>query len=235
MITVQFPALQKALTKDVKDLPEDDPRRGIIILNNTAIVLRNSFCLVCNLYDYFTIEAGIEDDLELAELEKILFFLDGKIINSEFWAELTKGANMKMNNGNLFVENPKYSKDLHYKEFDADFLEPLIALEKLAESPTGNIDCIALPFGMLNIIYTCLASEFKKDMIIFEFIRQDAPVRFTFKNRKHFYGYIHPNYDAAQGGFMFDELNSFTNSVKGYLETLKEKAKVPTPPTENEE
>ena len=71
MITIKFPALNKALTKDVKDLPDDDPRRGIIVLNNNAIILRNDFCLVCDLFEYFTIETGIEDEDEIKELEKI--------------------------------------------------------------------------------------------------------------------------------------------------------------------
>ena len=60
MITVKFPALNKALTKDVKDLTEDDPRRGIIVLNNNAIILNDTFCIVCDLFEYFTLEAGIE-------------------------------------------------------------------------------------------------------------------------------------------------------------------------------
>ncbi len=233
MITIQFPALHKALTKDVKDLPENDPRRGIIILNNNAIILRNDFCLVCDLFEYFIIETGIEDDVEIKELEKILYYMDGKIFSSEFWTELIKGANMKMNEGNLYVENPKYSKDLHHKIIPIDLLEPLKKLQKTQEQPEELLSSIGIPFGALNTIYSCLSTDFKSDIIIFEFNRQDTPVKFTFRKRKHFYGYINPHYDAVQEGFRFDILETFIKSISGYIEVLDAEAKkkiVPAPP-----
>lgn len=236
MITIQFPALHKALTKDVKDLPENDPRRGIIVLNNNAIILRNDFCLVCDLYEYFTVESGIEDEVEIKELEKILYFMDGKIFSPEFWTELTKGANMKMKEGHLFVENPKYAKDLHHKIIPIDLLEPLKKLWKVNEQPEELLSAIGIPFGALNIIYSCLSTDFKTDIIIFEFNRQDAPVKFTFRKRKHFYGYINPHYDAVQEGFRFDILDTFMKAISGYLQDLIEDAKknvAPPPPTES--
>jgi hypothetical protein len=232
MITVSFPALNNALTKDVKDLPENDPRRGIIVLNNNAIVLQNNFCIVCDLYEYFTIESGVEDPEELEELDKILFWMDGKIFSSEFWKEITKGANMKMNEGNLYVENPKYSKDLHHKEIPIDLLEPLKKLQDISKQPEDLISAIAIPFGSLQKIYSCLASEFKNDIIIFEFNRQDSLVKFTFRKRKHFYGYIKPHYDSVQEGFRFESLNNFITAIGSYIEQLEEEAKqtVPEPP-----
>lgn len=239
MITVKFPALNKALSKDLKDLPENDPRRGVIILNNNAIVLRNDFCLVCNLYDYFTIECGIEDDFELEELQRIMFYMEEKIFSNEYWSELTKGANMKIENGVLFIENPKYSKDLYYKEVPVNLLEPLAALEKISIQPENLISAISIPFGPLNTIYSCLASEFKNDKIIFEFSSQEKAVKFTFKNRKHFYGYILPDYDAVQEGFRFDTLESFIGEVSDLIKDLKEAQKTsiqaPSPPVEESE
>jgi hypothetical protein len=235
MITVKFPALNKALTKNVKDLPEDDPRRGVIVLNNNAIVLRNSFCIVCDLYEYFTLEAGLEDDHEVEELDRILFFMDGKIFSNEFWAELTKGSNVKINEGNIFIENPKYAKDLHYKEIPFNLLEPLQKIEKIALQGENMLSAVALPFASLNIIYSCLAPEFKQDVIIFEFDTQETPVKFTFRKRKHFYGYIMPHYDSIQEGFRFDILDEFYSSVKEDIYRLnqeKEKKIIPPPPTD---
>ena len=210
MITIKFPALDKALLKDLKDLPDNDPRRGIIVLNNNAIVLRDNFCLVCDLYEYFTIEKGIDDPNELEELDRILFFMDSKIFGVEFWKELTKGANMKMNNGTLYVDTPKYSKNLHYKEVDVNFLEPLSKIREVSYQESSMVDSISVPFGALNLIYSCLSADFKMDKIIFEFNSQDKPVKFTFKDRKHFYGFIYPDYDAIQEGFRFDILEQFT-------------------------
>lgn len=233
MITVKFPALNKALTKNVKDLPEDDPRRGIIVLNNNAIVLRNSFCLVCDLYEYFTIEAGIEDDFELEELERILFYMDGKVFSGEFWTELTKGANIKMQEGNLYIENPKYAKDLHHKELEIDLLEPLKKLDRIAKQPESMLSAIGIPFGALNTIYSCLSADFKNDIIIFEFSSQDSPVKFTFRKRKHFYGYLMPHFDSVQEGYRFDTLTEFITAITPYLEELKaefERKSKPAPP-----
>ena len=233
MITVKFPALNKALQKDVKDLKDDDPRRGIIVLNNNAIILRDTFCLVCNLYEYFTLEAGVEDSEELEELERILYFMDGKVFSNEFWGELTKGANVEMKEGNLHVENPKYSKDLHYKHLEYDLLEPLEKLNKINIQKEELVPTIAIPFGALNIIYSCLSTDFKNDVIIFEFKSQDAPVKFTFRARKHFYGYIMPHYDAANESFKFELLESFMDDNKDFLEELREELKkktVPPPP-----
>lgn len=230
MITLKFPAINKALQKDLKDLNDDDARRGIIVLNNNAIVLRDGFCLVCDLKDYFTIECGIEDDYELKELDKIMFFMDGNVFSNEFWNELTKGSNMEIKNGSLFVENPKYSKDLHQKSIDIDFIEPLSKLTNLSNQKEDFVSSIAIHFGSLKTIYDCLPSEFKNDHIIFQFTGQDMPVAFTFRNRKHFYGYVKPNYDAAQEGFKFEYLNNYVESITDLLDGLKEDAKSALPP-----
>lgn len=222
MITVKFPALNKALTKDVKDLPDNDPRRGIIVLNNNAIVIRDNFCIVCNLYDYLTIEQGIEDDFELEGLQSILHYMDEKVFSNEFWNELTKGANMEIIEGNLFIENPKYSKDLHHKEIPIDMIEPLVKLDTINLRAEMPISSIAIPFGALKTIYDCLPADFKHDYIILEFFSQDKAVKFTFKNRKHFYGYLVPHYDAVQEGFRFECLESFISDMSDYINDLKE-------------
>lgn len=230
MISIKFPALHNALAKNLKDLEEDDPRRGIIVLNNNAIVLRDSFCLVCNLYDFFTIEGGIEDDLELQELERVLFYMDGKVFSKDFWNELTKFLDMKINNGSLHIENPKYSKDLHGKELQVDMIEPLSLLTNIQKQAIMELSAVAIPFSALNDIYSVLKSDFKTDIIIFEFTGQDMPVKFTFRKRKHFYGFINPHYDAAQEGFKFEDLETFTQSFSEMLASLKEEAKSKTPP-----
>ena len=87
MITVKFPRLNKALTKDVKDLPEDDPRRGILVVNNTAIVISDHFVLAIDLLDYFTLECGIEDEEEISEVKRILYWMDERCFSKEFWED----------------------------------------------------------------------------------------------------------------------------------------------------
>lgn len=229
MVTLKFPQLQNALLKSHKDLKADDPRKGIIVLNNHAIVLRDDFCFVIDLLEYFTIECDIEDDDELNELKGILLYMDGKVFSKEFWTELTKGSNTKMRQGNIYIENPKYAKDLHHKELIVDMLEPLKFLQKANSLQENLISCIAFPFGALNTIYDCMKSDFKFDTMILQFESQDRPIKFTFRHRKHCFGYINPNYDATQEGFRFHNFETFVDSIKGVITNLESK-RPPAPP-----
>jgi hypothetical protein len=219
MISLKFPKLDKALQKVVKDEPIDSPVRGILILDQKAIVFRHRFCLVVDLYDYFTLDCGIEDSEELEMLEGILLYMDRKIFNIEYWLELTKGANMQMSKGTLIVDTPRFSKDLHYKELDIDFTEPLQKLtiaKSYDESPVG---AIAIDFLTLKTI-------------IFQFNRQDSLVKFTFRKRKHFFGYMIPHYDSVQEGFRFDGMDNFVDGFQEFLKNLKSLKVPPPPPTE---
>lgn len=238
-LTLKFPKLEKALTKN-KDLKDDDPRKGIIVLNNNAIVINDDFCLVIELMDYFAIDCGIEDELELQELKKILFYMDEKIFTKEYWEELTKGATMRMNGDAIYIETPKYAKDLHYKHMEANLLFPLSMLKSVSESRQSLISAVALPFGSLKQIYDTLPNDFKGDHIIFEFADQTRPTKFTFRNRKHVYGYILPHYDAAQEGFKFETMHAFVEdeyikSITVELETAKKASLAPPPPSRNPE
>lgn len=234
MITLKFPSLEKALLKNTKHEDDLSPKRGILVLNNQAIVYQSNFCFVVNLKEYFLSEEDINDPEEIEELERILFFMNGKVFSSEYWKELTKGANMKMNKGLLYVKNPNYAKDLHYEHIDVDYFNPLENLRIVSNRPSGMVESIALDFGILQTIYSCLSSKFKGDHIILDFTDQSSSVKFTFKNRKHFYGYIMPDYTAAQDAFKFESMTDFVNS-KFFENSLSEaielkKASIPPPP-----
>lgn len=233
MISLKFPKIDKALQKVVKDEPIDSPVRGILILNQKAIVFRHKFCLVVDLYDYFTLDCGIEDAEELEMLEGILFYMDRKIFNLDYWSELTKGANMQMKQGNLIVDTPRFSKDLHYKELDIDFTEPLEKLTRARKYEEEAIGSVAMDYLTLKTIYDTLSSDFKTDQIIFQFNRQDSMVKFTFRKRKHFFGYIIPDYTAVQEAFRFEGMNVFVDGFEEFLKELKSK-QIPPPPPKQE-
>jgi hypothetical protein len=232
MITLKFPKLDNALSKQLKDEPANSPLRGVIVLYGKAIVFRDTFCLVVDLEDYFVLDCAIEDDGELETLEGILLYMHGKVFSQEFWSELTKGASMKMSNGALFVENPRYSKDLHYKEIDIDMIEPLANLAKASSYEEKLVGSIALNFHDLKQVYYTLSSSFKTDQIILQFKSQDAFVKFTFRMRKHFYGYFYPNYNAVQEAFRFDALEMFVQESAEMLDDLRNQTPPPPPPTE---
>jgi hypothetical protein len=70
-------------------------------------------------------------------------------------------------------------------------------------------------------------------LIVLEFTGQDMPVKFTFRKRKHFYGFISPHYDSAQEGFKFELLEELIVSTEKMLNDLKEEEKnkvIPPPP-----
>jgi len=236
MITLKFPSIDKALLKDVKGLSEDDPKRGIIVLDKYAIVHNRNFTFVINLYEYFTVECGITEADDLDELNAILFYMNGRCFNKEFWAELNKGANMKMQTGALYIENPKYSKDLHHNFADVNLLIPLDELLGASIQVENVVPVISLPFGSLKAIYDCMPADFKVDDIILEFASQSKIVKFTFKNRKHCFGFIEPNYQASQEGYRFHELEqmmekeTILSSLEEWREKMTIKNTVPPPP-----
>lgn len=229
MITLKFPALEKALTKDVKELNDNDPRRGVIVIESTAIVFHDLYCLMVNLPSYFEDECGLEDEDSAEEMEQILNYFDCKVINKDFWKELTKGANMSIKEGNLLIENPKFSKDLIYKDFNFDLIEPLRKIIDNFNIKKQHIDCISLPMIAIKMIYDVMASNMKSDHIVLEFNDLDEPVRFTFKKRSYVYGYIMPDFNSTQNYDFFD-WSGFNDGIIGYLEGLEDEAKVEVPP-----
>jgi len=232
MITLKFPKLETALQKAnaLKDEPLDSPLRGIIVLEQKAMVFNMGWMIVIDLYDYFTIECGIEHDDELNSLEGILMYMNGKIFSSDYWSELTKGANMQMKQGALEVENPRFSKDLHYKELNVNIIEPLSKLTKARTLEESMVGSIAINFGVLNSIYKILPADFKIDDIIFQFSSQNDYVKYTFRERKHIYGYIKPGYDAVQEGFRFTNMEFFVDNFQDYLSGLIADQTPPLPP-----
>jgi hypothetical protein len=231
MINLQFPKLNNALIKNQKEMDENDPRRGVIIVDNHAIVLNAKFCLVVNLYDYFSLDCGISAQEELAELKKILFYMNGKTFNSEYWNELVKGANMEIQKNMLLIETPKYAKDLYYKDMDINLYEPLQRLIEVSEYEQNMVPAISLPFAALDLIYNTLKAEFKDDHIILEFTSTDRPVKFTFKDRKFVFGFIMPHYASLEEGFRFEHLENFAkNETVGFLLEEHTPALVPEAP-----
>jgi hypothetical protein len=230
MITLKFPALQKALLK-TKEMEATDPRKGIFVFNNNAMVFRDEFCFVINLYEYFTIEYDIVEEDELMDLKRILFYMNGKTFASDFWNELTKGAEMEIKQGILSVKTPKYSKDLHYLGNGVNIYEPLANLKAVNKQEPGAVGEIAIPFASLKTIYDCMSVDFKSDAIIFQLSSQEDAVKFTFKKRKHCFGYINVDYNAAQEGFKFESFESMV-ADEDFENTLTESI-APEPPNDN--
>lgn len=221
MVTLKFPPLNKALTNPKEIENELSPEKGISVFNNVAIIYTDTMCILVDLYDYFTIDCDIQDQNEIDELERILFFMNGKTFSAEYWTEITKGANMKVMEGNIFIETPKYSKDLFYKHIDVDHKISLSRLIKAKELQTQPVDEISVSFGDLLKLYSIIGTPFKDDDIILSFNDQDTYVKFTFRKRKYITGYFYPNYMAAVEGFKYELLGHFVDGIKLFYDELK--------------
>jgi len=242
MVTLSFPKLDKALMSNtnLKDLDANDPRRGIIVVNGHAIVLAAKFCIVVDLREHFIIDCGITDENEIKELDAILFYMNGKVFVREYWSELTKGGTMKMHEGMIYLKNPNYAKDLHFIEteingevIDISLFEPLSKLKEILTLEEKLTSAVAIPFGSLLAIGEILKAELKMDNIIFQFSNPDKPVKFTFDNKKHFFGFVYPNYNAVQSGFRFHNYETFIkHKLIDFL--IEEHTPAPVPDAPNE-
>jgi hypothetical protein len=230
-VSLKFPALNKALQKSSKVEELLSPEKGITVIDGKAIVYNHSFTIIIDLYDYFVFENNIEDPFEIEELEKILFFMNDKVFGEDFWKEINVFTNMAMVEGDIFIETPKFSKNLHYKEIDIDKKKLYNRIIKSSEQREGLVSEIALSFGDIKKIYDVLGSQFNTDSIIFNFTEQDKFVRFTFHKRKYITGYIQPNFVAVQEGFKFEVLHN----LKDFLIPIHEELCSRTPPPPPEE
>lgn len=232
MIVLKFPPIHKGLARPDKDMEPNDPRRGIMVLKDFAFIIQDGFCFVINLFEYFTLNCNIEDENDIKELKKILFFMNGKSFNKDFWTELTKGTEMEMHNGSLHLQNPQYSKDLHYEEIDLDMMEPLQMLLNSFELKEDLVSAIGVYYNSLEAVYRCLPNDFKTDVIIMQFSSTNKNVKFTFRKNKHCFGYFISHYESVQDAFRFEHYENFVTSdlFKSTIKEFDERKKVESPP-----
>lgn len=229
MITLKFPKLEKALLKKNKDLASNDVQRGIFVYDKKAFIKNNSLILCFDLYEYFTLECGVEDDEELKQLNMILLFMEGKVFSSDFWSELTKGADMEIDGEKINISNPKYSKELIYKEFDIDVYPLIKTFSKYTEFKSIETDEIAIPFNVFKLIGETIPTELKNDSIMFHFKSTDQMMMFTFHKRKYVFGLILPDYVPVNEAFKYDYL--YETAAKLLEIESYYKPQLPIPPT----
>lgn len=234
MLTLKFPKMEKALTKAKDGLKPNSPRLKVLVVDQHAIVLGDFMCLVCNIYDYFTIHDMITDEKETQSLKEILRYMNGKSFTAKYWEELTKGASfMVSDNKTLYIETPSVKKELHYQDEEVDVLPPLRGLLKASEQEQTSVPTISMNYKSLRIIKDCFGTILDKQGITFSFSGQSKRAKFTFTGYKFIYGYIHTDYNAANEGFLFEDLNEFAQNQKPIviaLEKKQEEQAIPAPP-----
>lgn len=231
MIQLQFPKINNALNKKLDDRGPGDPQRGVNVFNGVAIVVRDNFIVCIDLMEYFVMELNIEDEEEIKECKKILDYMNYKMFPNDMWAELIKAVNIEIDSGMITVSNPKYSKDLHYKDVDVEYHDFLRKLSLSFNRHSSPLEDVSLPLEAILTISRVL--DLKSEKMIFMFTGMDDPATFTFSKRKYVFGYITPDYHSANEHFKLSYYEAFINHsdvMEFITEGSKKQSVIPAPP-----
>jgi hypothetical protein len=225
-ITISFPKLNEALRKDKKNV-KLFYEKGIVILNGIAFAISPTLILAVNLKEFFMIEHHIESSEELNELDIVLFYLEQKVFSPEYWKELIALSDMSVDKGKLVVDNPKYTKVLEY-DIEQNNFRVLIDILLDFNSYQNVDEQVSLKMADILSINKCYSKEFKSDIISFQAIENNY-VRFTFKDRKYFYGFINNRTDVTNDPFRFDTLREDLATLSDLKQFYKKGPEPPKP------
>jgi len=220
-ITINFPKLEKALRKDKKNV-KLFYEKGIVILSGVAFAITDSLILAVDLKEFFIMEKNIESDEEMSELDMILFHLEQKVFSKEYWEELTKLSDMSIVEGKLKIENLHYTKTLDYEHEMNNFGSLLKILndfnnyDELEDKSTE----ICLEVSSLISIIESWKTHLKLDTIYFKPIDKNY-VKFTFKKRPYFFGFI-DNKNINKDPFSYDAMKESLLRVNQLRKHYKE-------------
>ena len=155
--------MQKLVSKDTAELEPDDPKKGVVVLSDHAIVVTSKSILFFNLKDYFIKSNDIDDQETLETLGTIMDFMHGHMFSPAFWEELTKGAIVSVEDETLQLDGA-VRKDLIYSEKMFDPTEIKTILEHNVDGEPKAVSRSAFfisPESQLN--YT--GAVFQEDLI----------------------------------------------------------------------
>lgn len=205
MISIKFPPLQKLVVKDTAELLETDPKRGVVVLSEHAIVVTEQSVVFFNLKTYFMKVNAIEDERIMSQLSEILDFMDGHMFSVPFWEELTKGAVITVDDNVLKLDGA-IRKDLIYKPKMFSSEDIVGILENNIQRETTSVprsSFFLLPFfNMLSV----LKSFVKNDSIAMEYVGINTMIRFTFNDNPWIFGLISSDPMLNSKNFLFSSM-----------------------------
>lgn len=202
----KLPSIQSALNSN-KKANENDPRKLIHVFEGYAIV-SNDIIIVVDLRQHIKNELKIVNEDELAELTKIITWMNGKSFNKEFWSELTKEVLFKdllLESNEIEIEYSGFNKKIQYlPNTGADNSHVLKLLKhniNREEVDMGRFAVNAEYFGLLN---KCFASEMKSDNILLSLSGTGNGVKFSLARRDYIFGVIPESFEASMDMMAFD-------------------------------
>lgn len=212
MIHLQFPPIHKLLEKDLTGYEENDARRGVVIIKDHAVVMNKRSIVCFNLHEYFTIKEKKQTAEQIADLNKILQFMDGKQFSGAFWEELCRGAVVYVkegiNDNKLHLEGA-VKKDLIHDYKKVDTTPILEILGKNSEANMVSLNKVTYFVEPLSDILTVFKKYLKKESMVLEFTGVNSTIRFTFEDNPWIFGVFDSDNALSNKSFLFENLSSF--------------------------
>ena len=212
MISLKFPPLQKLVQKEVEELHERDPRRGITVLSEHAIIITDRSLLFFNMKDYFVKTNAIKDEDIMNSLDIVMEFMHGKMFTVPFWEELTKGAVMSVEDETLQLDG-RIRKDLFYKERSFDEEDIVAALRANISNDPVSVPRASIYIAPIFDILNVLKSITKNDSIALEYVGVNTMIRFTFKDNPWLFGLISSDPMLNSQNFLFSNMGMLLTEI----------------------
>lgn len=213
MITLKFPPLHNLVSKDTKELADDDPKKGIVVIKDHAIVTTHKSMVFFNLKNWFIKDLGIDSDDMLEELGAVLDYMDGKMFFFPFWAELTKGAVVSVEGNHLELDGA-VRKDLFYRDHQFDDKIIIEALENNLRSGPVAVSRHALYVEPILAVMNKLKGFVGNDTIAIESVGVNTNIRFTFEGNPWIFGITSTDPGFTGQHFVFNPMSIYYQELK---------------------
>lgn len=213
MIYLKFPKMEKLLLKDTKELGSANPKVGVCVMMDHAVVLRNRDIVFFNLKDYFVKENDIDTDKKLGELKSVLDFMNGKMFTKAFWEELTKGAMVSIDEDRIELEGA-VRKDLiyEYREFVSSEIETY--LKSNASSVPASMPRKAFYVDSLLQLFSTFKTMLQDCSMAIESTGANTPLRYAFDDCPWIWGIMQSDPDLTSKNFIFNDLLTMNLDLK---------------------
>jgi len=216
MIHLQFPPIHKFLEKDTSSYEDNDPRKGVMVIEDHAVVMNKRSVVCFNLHDFFTLKEKKQTQEQIQHLNDILKFMNNKLFSSAFWDELTKGnvisIDSKNADGKMHLEGAVKKDLIHdYKKFD---LSPLLQiLQKNITKQNIAVDNTSFYVNPISDLLSHFKKYVKGDTITLEHIGINTTIRFTFQDNPWIYGLIDSDNALNNKNFKFEHFSTFYSEI----------------------
>ncbi len=215
------------LTNKNKKISGDNPSKYIHVLSGYAFVNHKIIAAV-NLREYIKCECDIDSDDDIAELDNILEWLEGKSFTSEFWSNLTKENIVKFAEEGLVLEQPTFTSQLHYQNVELDLRAPMSAVSSNLDLEEVSLYRISFMGSDVDLLHKAFKNELKKDILNLEFSGASKTVNFCLSQRNFIFGAIGSTNNAASELMSFIENKELKSVLQNHLASLPPLAPLPT-------